>query len=113
MYFCHTFIHMSRFKIYNFHLFCHLFVFFLDTMLRWGYFYHVALFVVAWFYFMLEFSYSCEFTKDDRVFIVRVFCLPSLCYKSSVFDIAGNVGYFKTCLRYLISRPRLLGRHEK
>ena len=57
--------------------------------------------------------FICEFTKDDRVFIVRVFCLPSLRYKSSVFDIASNVGYFKTCLRYLISRPRLLGRHEK
>ena len=70
-------------------------------------------FVVAWFYFMLEFSCGCEFTKDDRVFIVRVFCLLSLCYKSSVFDIASNVGYFKTCLRYLISRSRLLGRHEK
>ena len=68
-------------------------------MLRRGYFYHVALFVVAWFYVTLEFSYSCEFTKDDRVFIVRIFFLPSLGYKSYVFDIASNVGYFKTCLR--------------
>ena len=76
-------------------------------MLKWGYFYHVALFVVAWFYFMLEFSYSCEFTKDDRVFIVRVFCLLSLCYKSSVFDFASNV-----CWEGMKSESSIVNSHQ-